>query len=90
MPELGKCPYCGGELKVEPFIYRLEELPKPIKLFGRWSLIKMRYREIPTGYTVECADFCDGFADSCLYAVGLSKGEAIAEWNRKVNDANLH
>lgn len=87
--ELKPCPFCGGKAVATPFIYRLIELPKPIKLFGRWSLIKMRYREIPTSYTVECDDFCDGFmnSDHNLFVVGSTEKEAVDEWNRRSDNA---
>ena len=84
--ELKPCPFCGGEAGANPFIYQVVELPKPIKLFGRWSLLKMRYREIPINYSVECADFCDGFCESDIIAVGATKEEAIEAWNRRVSD----
>lgn len=85
MAELKPCPYCGGKVNVNPFILRIEELPKPIKLFGRWSLIKMRYREIPCNYVAECDDFCDGFMDGAIFAVGETKQEAADVWNRMVD-----
>lgn len=86
MIELKNCPYCGGKAVVHPFIYQVAEMPKPIKLFGRWSLIKMRYREIPCNYEVECADFCDGFAEDGVFAVGATKEEAAEKWNKEVGD----
>lgn len=85
MSELKPCPYCGGKATVHPFIYRLLELPKPIPLFGRWSLIKMRHREIPVNYTAECADFCDGFCEGDIFAVGETKEAAIEKWNEAVS-----
>ena len=87
-PKLKPCPHCGGTVSVHPFIYRIAELPKPIKLFGRWSLIKMRYREIPCKYTVECDDYCDGFCEDSFVAFGETKQEAIEVWNGRV-DGNV-
>lgn len=88
MNELKPCPFCGGKASVNPFIFRLEELPKPIKLFGRWSLIKMRYREIPVRYYAECDDFCDGFAESDLITPSETREEAAEVWNRRAEDGN--
>lgn len=76
------CKYCGGKATVSPFIYKLAELPKPIKLFGRWSLIKMRYREIPIKYEVCCEEYCDGFSESDDFACGNTREEAIELWNK--------
>lgn len=75
------CPYCGGKTKVSPFICQVAELPKPIKLFGKWSLIKMRYREIPVKYTVDCVKYCDGFLESQDFSIGDTAKEAIEKWN---------
>ena len=82
--ELKPCPYCGGKAVVRPFIYQVTELPEPIKLFGRWSLIKMRYREIPCRYNVECDDLCDGFLESEILCPAETKDMAIEEWNTMV------
>ena len=79
--ELKPCPYCGGKAIVNPFICRIEELPKPIPLFGRWSLIKMRYREIPCLYTVDCDNLCDGFLEGVIHIVNDTKEGAIKAWN---------
>ena len=84
MNELKKCPWCGYDAVVYPFISKIAELPKPIKLFGRWSLIKMRYKEIPVNFTAECSEFCEGFAEFGSFYGGTTKEEAIAKWN---NDA---
>ena len=86
MYEMELCPYCGGKATVHPFVYRVVELPKPIPLFGRWSLIKMRYKEIPCSYTAECADFCDGFCDGDLFAVGETPESAVETWNNQVKN----
>lgn len=86
MTELKVCPYCGGKAVVHPFIYQIAELPEPIKLFGKWSLIKMRYREIPCKYEVECANLCDGFLECEVFAVGETKEEAAEKWNEAVSD----
>ena len=85
--KLKPCPFCGGEAEVSAFVYKIKELPKPIKLFGKWSLIKMRYREIPTRYIVDCKKFCNGFANSSLIAMGTTEEEAIEQWNRSVENA---
>jgi len=82
--EILNCKHCGGKAEIHPFICRIAELPQPIKLFGRWSLIKMRYREIPINYTVECVDYCDGFCNSQDVAIGDTEEEAIAAWNKRV------
>lgn len=84
--ELKACPYCKGKAVVRPFIFQIAELPEPIKLFGRWSLIKMRYREIPCKFEVECDDLCDGFLECEFFAVGDTKEEAIKQWNMVVGD----
>ena len=84
---LKPCPFCGGKAVAHPFLCQIAELPKPIKLFGRWSLIKMRYREIPVSYEVECANFCDGFAENGVLAIGKTQKEAVEEWNRRAEDA---
>ncbi len=84
--ELKPCPFCGGKAVAHPFIYQITELPKPIKLFGRWSLIKMRYREIPMRFTVECQEYCDGFCDDAEIVLEDSKEEAIEAWNRRAED----
>ncbi len=84
MMELEKCPYCGGEAVVRPFIYQIAELPEPIKLFGRWSLIKMRYREIPCRYYAECDDLCDGFLEGEIMAPAETREEAAEKWNAVV------
>ena len=84
--ELKNCPYCGGKAIVKPFIYQVAELPEPIKLFGRWSLIKMRYREIPCRYCVECDDLCDGFLESEFLAPAETREEAAEKWNEVVSD----
>lgn len=81
MIELKKCPWCGAEAVVYPFISRIAELPKPIKLFGRWSLIKMRYKEIPVTYSAECSEFCEGFAEFGDLYGAPTKEEAIQKWN---------
>ena len=81
MTELKKCPWCGAKAIVYPFVSQIAELPKPIKLFGRWSLIKMRYKEIPVNYSAECSEFCDGFAEECDLCVGATQEEAIKNWN---------
>lgn len=81
MDKLKSCPYCGGKTVVRPFIYQITELPEPIKLFGKWSLIKMRYREIPCRYCVECVDLCDGFLESEVLVPAETRAKAIEEWN---------
>lgn len=81
MNELKKCPWCGCNAVVYPFMSRIAELPKPIKLFGRWSLIKMRYKEIPVLYSAECSEFCEGFAEFGGLYDGITKEEAIEKWN---------
>ena len=83
--ELKPCPFCGGKVSAIPFIYKLAELPKPVKLFGGWSLIKMRYREIPCKYVAECDDYCDGFLTDSFVAFGDTKQEAIEAWNRRAD-----
>lgn len=83
MSELKKCPWCGGKAEVHPFIFKIAELPEPIKLFGRWSLIKMKYKEIPVKYNVECAAWCDGFAEFGDVYIESTKEAAINEWNKK-------
>lgn len=81
MNEIKNCPWCGSEAIVYPFISRIQEVPKPIKLFGRWSLIKMSYKDIPKIYEVECSKFCDGYAEfGDLYA-GKTIEEAVEKWN---------
>lgn len=87
MMELKPCPFCGGKMKVSPYINRIIELPKPIKLFGRWSLTEMRYREIPVKYYVECAKFCEGFCDSYKVYFGDTAEEAIEAWNGRAGNA---
>ena len=84
MKELEKCPYCNGKAVLHSFIYKVVELPEPIPLFGRWSLLKMRHREIPVNYIAECEDFCDGFCETDIFAVGGTKEEAIEKWNNEV------
>lgn len=86
MAELKPCPYCGSKMEVYPFIYKVVELPQPIKLFGRWSLIKMRYREIPVRYNVECSEYCDGFCDFGDVYFGDTAEEAIEAWNRRADN----
>ncbi len=83
MAELLPCPFCGGKMIVSPFIYKVLELPKPIKLFGRWSLIKQRYRELPINYTVDCDDFCDGWCNSKIFIVEETEEKAINAWNTR-------
>lgn len=81
MNELKKCPWCGCDAIVYPVICNIKELPKPIKLFGSWSLIKMRYKEIPVIYSAECSEFCDGYAEFGAEYVGKTIEEAIEKWN---------
>lgn len=81
MNELKKCPWCGCAARVYPFIANIKELPQPIKLFGRWSLIKMRYKEIPVVFSAECSEFCDGYAEFGAAYIGHTKEEAIEKWN---------
>ena len=83
MAELKACPFCGGKMIVSPFIYKVLELPKPIKLFGRWSIIKQRYRELPINYTVDCDDFCDGWCNSKIFIVEETEEKAIEAWNTR-------
>lgn len=84
MKEL-KCPYCNSKAKIIPFICQITELPKPIKLFRGFSIIKMRYRELPVKYTVECSAYCEGFSDSELFVAEDTREKAEAEWEKQAN-----
>ena len=81
--KLKPCPFCGGKMVATPFICKVAELPKPIRLFGKWSLIKMQYREIPCNYVVECDDYCDGWFTSDIHIIEDTKAKAIENWNRR-------
>ena len=82
--QIESCPFCGAKVKIEPFVCRIAELPKPFRLFGKWSLIKMRYREIPLDYSAECSKFCNGFAESQIFIIGKTKAETQKLWNEMV------
>ena len=86
MIELKPCPWCKGKATVNVFISQVAQLPEPKKLFGRWSLIKMRYKELPLSYSAECAEFCDGYADYCGACFGKTPEEAAAAWNVMATD----
>ena len=79
-----RCPWCGMRPITEPFMHRVVEVPRPIKLFGRWSLIKMKYKEIPVKYTTECSEWCDGFSDYASGYFGDTPEESLAQWNERV------
>ena len=83
--KIHKCPYCGGKAKVSPFISHIKTI-KPIKLFGKWTLIKERYREVPAFYIVECSKFCDGFADAEDFYIGTTVTNAVRKWNKMCDE----
>lgn len=80
-----RCPWCESDAKVHTFISKIVELPTPKRLFGKWSLLKMRYKDIPIQYCVECSAFCEGFAKFSDVCCGNTIEEATIAWNEMVN-----
>ena len=83
MIEAKLCPWCGAKATTHSFISRIAELPEPKKLFGRWSIIKMRYKDIPLTFSTECSAYCEGFCEYADLYTGSTPDEAVEDWNRR-------